>query len=135
MTTWWNDLIKLWEMPNADIIPKPKSPGIYYAARQVLNRDRLIDDIGWVLERGLLDVSGAGLSADPAIDSLAGFYLGNFFTNMLTGPTNRFTFNNGLSFFGQDEFRFSPKITGRLMPRAMRNARMTATGSANWSAP
>jgi hypothetical protein len=63
------------------------------------------------LERGLLDVSGAGISPDPAIDTLVGFYLGNFFTNVLTGPTNRFTFNNGLSFFGQDEFRFSPKIT------------------------
>jgi len=64
------------------------------------------------LERGLFDVSAPGISPDPVIDTLIGFYQGSFgFPSILTGDTNRFTFNNGLSFFGQDDIRLRPSLT------------------------
>jgi hypothetical protein len=64
------------------------------------------------LERGLFSVSAPGINPDPVIDTLIGFYQGSFgFPSILTGNTNRFTFNNGLSFFTQDEFRARPNFT------------------------
>ena len=50
---------------------------------------------------------------DPAITTLANFYLGNTNSFPLAngGNTQRTTFNNGLSFFGQDDFRLSSRLT------------------------
>ncbi len=43
--------------------------------------------------------------------TLAGFYLGDTFPSANAGNTRRNTFNNGLSFFAQDDFRLSSKFT------------------------
>jgi hypothetical protein len=58
-----------------------------------------------------------GLNTDPAACgdggalTLAGFYLGDTFPLANAGNTRRNTFNNGLSFFAQDDFRVSSKFT------------------------
>jgi hypothetical protein len=48
---------------------------------------------------------------DPVVLSLANFYLGNAFVSADTGNTHRTTYNNGLSFFAQDDFRASSTLT------------------------
>jgi len=63
------------------------------------------------LERGLLDVFNPGIDANPIVDSLIGFYLGDFSWSTDAGSTNRSTFNNNLGFFGQDEWRFRNNLT------------------------
>jgi outer membrane receptor protein involved in Fe transport len=76
------------------------------------------------LERGLItfspDNSGLALCTgatppascdDPGAVVLANYYLGNTFALANVGNTNRNTFNNGLSFFAQDDFRMSPNFT------------------------
>lgn len=72
------------------------------------------------LERGLLDVntcvslpdgSCPQLSADPIVNELANFYIGNIYGIGDAGNTQRFTFNNNLGFFGQDEIRLRPNLT------------------------
>ncbi len=72
------------------------------------------------LERGILDVNttiddGTGnfvpLSADPVINELANFFIGNIYGLALTGNTSRFTYNNNLSFFTQDEIRVRPNLS------------------------
>jgi hypothetical protein len=64
------------------------------------------------LERGLLDVNKTPtLSADPIVNELANFYIGNIFAQGNSGNTQRFTFNNNFGFFGQDEFRLRPNLT------------------------
>jgi len=72
------------------------------------------------LERGLLDVNTCfyidqntcpALSADPIVNELANFYIGNIFGIGDIGNTQRFTFNNNLGFFGQDELRIRPNLT------------------------
>lgn len=72
------------------------------------------------LERGLLDVntcvsvsatSCATLSNDPIVNELANFYIGNIFGVGNSGNTQRFTFNNNLGFFGQDEIRVRTNLT------------------------
>jgi hypothetical protein len=72
------------------------------------------------LERGLLDVntcfseadgSCPALSADPIVNELANFYIGNIFAIGDIGNTQRFTFNNNLGFFAQDEIRVRPNLT------------------------
>jgi len=63
------------------------------------------------LERGLLDVSNPGIDPNFIVDSLIGFYLGDFFTSADMGNTNRFTFNNNFGFFGQDEWRVRGNLT------------------------
>ena len=50
--------------------------------------------------------------SDQAITTLANFYLGNSYNAFaVTGSTQRTTYNNGLSFFAQDDFRVSPNLT------------------------
>src|SRR6202043_3463793 len=52
-------------------------------------------------ERGLIQFSGS----DP-VDILTQFFLGNSsFASAETGNTQRTTYNNGLAFFAQDQFR------------------------------
>jgi len=72
------------------------------------------------LARGLLDVntcvslpdgSCPVLSTDPVVNELANFYIGNIYAVADTGNTARFTFNNNLGFFGQDEIRLRPNLT------------------------
>ena len=77
------------------------------------------------LERGLFsfgsDPSGLalcpGLPTDPVECSdsgavtLANYYLGNTFPSINAGNTQRDTFNNGLAFFAQDDFRVSASFT------------------------
>jgi len=63
------------------------------------------------LERGILDVNTTTITGDPVIDNLIGFYHGNFSTSADTGNTHRFTFNNGLSYFAQDDVRIRPNFT------------------------
>jgi outer membrane receptor protein involved in Fe transport len=73
------------------------------------------------LERGLIEFGPTGNSTDPVTDTLVNFYLGAFcdptFTNCPgsatgnIGNTQRTTYNNGLAFFAQDEFRVRPNVT------------------------
>jgi outer membrane receptor protein involved in Fe transport len=73
------------------------------------------------LERGLLDVNttiddgeGDFVPLDPnnpIVNELANFYVGNIFAEALAGDTARFTFNNNLGFFAQDEVRLRPNLT------------------------
>ncbi|MGA7624487.1 MAG: carboxypeptidase regulatory-like domain-containing protein [Candidatus Acidiferrales bacterium] len=72
------------------------------------------------LERGLIGFSPTGIATDPVTDVLANFYLGNFcdssgncdgYGEANAGNTQRRTYNNGLAFFGQDQFRVRPNLT------------------------
>ncbi len=76
------------------------------------------------LERGLItfspDPSAFAVCSDPnpppaCSDSgalvLGNYYLGNSFTLANSGNTHRNTFNNGLSFFAQDDIRVYPRFT------------------------
>ena len=71
------------------------------------------------LERGIFQfTAGIGLDPDPIVDSLANFYTGGSqddcfcsFVLVDTGDTRRTTYNNGFSFFAQDDFRVAPKFT------------------------
>jgi len=72
------------------------------------------------LERGILDVNttiddGTGnyvaLDPNPVVNELANFFIGNIYAAALTGNTSRFTFNNNISFFAQDEIRVRSNLT------------------------
>jgi Carboxypeptidase regulatory-like domain/TonB dependent receptor/TonB-dependent Receptor Plug Domain len=72
------------------------------------------------LERGLIGFSPTGIATDPVTDVLANFYLGNFcdssgncdgYGEANAGNTQRTTYNNGLAFFAQDEFRVRANLT------------------------
>ena len=72
------------------------------------------------LERGLLDVntcvslsngSCPTLSADPIVNELANFYIGNIYGIGDIGNTQRSTFNNNLGFYAQDEIRVRSNLT------------------------
>jgi len=76
------------------------------------------------LERGLFSFSpdatsltDCGLKVPPAACSdlgalvLANYYLGNTYPSIDAGNTQRTTFNNGLAFFAQDDFRASAHLT------------------------
>jgi hypothetical protein len=72
------------------------------------------------LERGIFQfTAGVGLSPDPVVDALADFYTGgtqdaNFccsFVSVDAGNTQRTTYNNGFSFFAQDDYRLSSSLT------------------------
>jgi hypothetical protein len=79
-----------------------------------------IDSFNDNLERGLFsfgsDPSNFSMCpASPLCDNgtvtLANFYIGNTFPSIDAGNTQRSTFNNGLAFFAQDDFRVSAKFT------------------------
>src|ERR1700683_5335475 len=72
------------------------------------------------LERGIFEfTAGVGLSTDPVVDALANFYTGGSqdttdcctSVSVDTGNTQRTTYNNGFSFFEQDDYRMSSKFT------------------------
>jgi hypothetical protein len=72
------------------------------------------------LERGIYQfTAGVGLSPDPVVDALADFYTGgtqdtNFccsFVSVDAGNTQRTTYNNGVSFFAQDDYRLASNFT------------------------
>src|SRR6266852_7407444 len=70
------------------------------------------------LERGIFQfTAGIGLSQDPIVDALANFYTGGAgngccnFVLVSTGNTQRTTYNNGFSFFAQDDYRLAPTFT------------------------
>jgi len=73
------------------------------------------------LERGIFSFGQASLpectgstlppECDPGILTLISFYQGNTFPSANAGNTQRNTFNNGLSFFLQDDFRVSTTFT------------------------
>lgn len=72
------------------------------------------------LERGIFEfTAGVGLSPDPVVDALANFYTGgtqdtNFCCTSVSvdaGNTQRTTYNNGLSFFAQDDYRATSNFT------------------------
>lgn len=48
---------------------------------------------------------------DAGAVTLANYYLGNTFPSINAGNTQRNTFNNGLAFFAQDDFRIAPSFT------------------------
>jgi hypothetical protein len=74
------------------------------------------------VERGIFQfTAGIGLSEDPIVDSLANFYTGGSQDNCFcsfelvdSGNTQRTTYNNGFSFFAQDDFRLRSNITVNL---------------------
>jgi len=85
-------------------------------------RRAAIDNFNDNLERGIYQfTNGAGYDPDPIVDALADFYNGgvvdmntNFccsFVSVDTGNTQRTTYNNGFSFFAQDDFRVAPTFT------------------------
>ncbi len=75
------------------------------------------------LERGILEINqtiddGTGnyvaLAANPVVNVLANYFIGNIYGAALTGNTSRFTFNNNISFFAQDEIRVRSNFTVNL---------------------
>lgn len=79
-------------------------------------RRAAIENFNDNLERSIINFFPVGLDPDPVTDTLANFYLGgapdgNFFTLALTGDTHRTTYNNGASFFVQDDFRLKSNVT------------------------
>jgi hypothetical protein len=75
------------------------------------------------LERGIYQfTAGVGLSPDPVVDALADFYTGGSqdqgpfgpccsFVSVDAGNTQRTTYNNGFSFFAQDDYRVTSSLT------------------------
>src|SRR5579859_5151458 len=83
-------------------------------------RRAMINNFNDNLERGIFQfTAGVGLSNDPVVDALANFYTGgsqdfNFCCSYVavdTGNTQRTTYNNGFSFFGQDDYHVSSTLT------------------------
>jgi carboxypeptidase family protein/TonB-dependent receptor-like protein len=67
------------------------------------------------LERGLIGFDTGGSSIDPVVNVLTNYFLGNTcddcFTAANAGNTQRTTYNNGLAFFAQDQFRVRQNLT------------------------
>lgn len=74
-------------------------------------RRAAVDNFNDNLERGIFPFSPSGLATDPVVDVLANFFLGNTFPSVDTGNTQRTNYNNGLSFFAQDDYRATSKLT------------------------
>lgn len=70
-----------------------------------------VDNFNDNLARGIFSFSGTGADPNPVIDTLVSFYTGNGFILGNYGNTQRTTFNNGLSFFAQDDYKIRPNLT------------------------
>ena len=78
-----------------------------------------IDNFNDNLERGIYQFTAGVFGGNPIIDALTNFYTGgafdtNFccsFVSVDTGNTQRTTYNNGFSFFAQDDYRVAPTLT------------------------
>jgi hypothetical protein len=90
-------------------------------------RRAAVDNFNDNLERGILSFGSDNSSfplclqpnppsycGDAVSTSLANFFIGNTFPSILTGNTQRTTYNKGFSFFGQDDLRLSSKLTVNL---------------------
>jgi hypothetical protein len=85
-------------------------------------RRAAIDNFNDNVERGIFQfTAGNGFDADPVVDSLVNFYTGgafdtnfDFFVLAATGDTHRTTYNNGFSFFTQDDYRVASNFTWNL---------------------
>lgn len=55
-------------------------------------------------------ISASGCS-DPGVLTLVSYYQGNTFPSIDAGNTQRTTYNNGLAFFAQDDYRATPHLT------------------------
>lgn len=83
-------------------------------------RRAIIDSFNDNLERGLYPFDpasnlascpGAAGCSDSGTLALAAYYLGDTFPSVNAGNTSRTTYNNGLAFFVQDDFRARPNFT------------------------
>ena len=82
-------------------------------------RRAAIENFNDNVERGIFQFSaGNGFDADQVVDSLVNFYTGgqfdtnfDFFVLAATGNTQRTTYNNGFSFFAQDDYRVAPNFS------------------------
>jgi hypothetical protein len=82
-------------------------------------RRAAIDNFNDNLERGIFQfTAGNGFDPDPVVDSLVDFYTGGkfdmafaTFVSVDQGNTQRTTFNNGFSFFVQDDYRAASNFT------------------------
>jgi len=71
------------------------------------------------LERGIYQFTAGVFGGDPITDALTNFYTGGEFdtfdcctsVSVDTGNTQRTTYNNGFSFFAQDDYRLAPTFT------------------------
>lgn len=68
MAPWWHNVIRLWEISDANASwTHNKPPGIHYAVKRARDKSSLLDDLGAVLERGM---RGERAPAGLAIGSL-----------------------------------------------------------------
>jgi hypothetical protein len=76
-------------------------------------RRAVIDSFNDNLERGIFAFGNGGQcsTCDQGTNTLISFYQGNTFPSADAGNTRRNTFNNGLAFFAQDDFRVSTAFT------------------------
>ena len=82
-------------------------------------RRAAIENFNDNVERGIFQfASGNAFSDDAVVDSLVNFYTGGAndsafasFVLAATGDTHRTTYNNGFSFFAQDDYRVAPNFT------------------------
>jgi hypothetical protein len=82
-------------------------------------RRAFVDSYNDNLERGLLDVNfdtdpntGENLySPDSVVNLLTSFYLGDIYTGINTGNTQRTTTNNNFGAFAQDDYRIANRLT------------------------
>lgn len=77
-------------------------------------RRATVDSFNDNLARGIFSFSGSGVDPNPVVDTLVSFYTGNGYIQGNYGNTQRNTFNNGLSFFAQDDFKVRPNLTFNL---------------------
>ena len=82
-------------------------------------RHAAIENFNDNLERGIYQfTAGAQLSPDQIVDALVSFYTGGAagdfccsFVLVNSGDTHRTTYNNGFSFFAQDDYRVAHNLT------------------------
>ena len=82
-------------------------------------RRAAIDNFNDNVERGIFQFTAGVFGGDPIVDALTNFYTGGVFDTSFccsfvlvdTGNTQRTNYNNGFSFFAQDDYRAAPTLT------------------------